>query len=314
MCGLQVASRVRWAAQNETAEGGRLGQHAWHVTGWSLHRRNFDHITNFTITPILLSGFNHPASNPKVFEGLIQGLQEPPFTRLSLTGVSLLEWEVRLLRYKSEMASSTWTTDGTDGGLLAAMPNIIAECNPDCSTTTVGSTSITADLSIAQSEEKRNGVVELAVTLKGQGSYATRVLVVEIILVLDVPGQVNMTEDSGRLATAFYVPSLLKPQEIPCVARIKIAGDLNAPVSLADIQFMFDVETSYAGNTNILSIRDYPTQVCNSPCHFRYTSLVLHALEAIQLADLLLLRVCAVYIQSSSRGHGFGWQRKLSCT
>jgi hypothetical protein len=37
------------------------------VSRWSLHRRNFDHVTYFEVRePVVLTGFSHPAANPKV--------------------------------------------------------------------------------------------------------------------------------------------------------------------------------------------------------------------------------------------------------
>jgi len=261
----QVASLISWAMEEGPA-GGQLGNSSAYVTRWSILRRNFDHSPSFSVTQnVSFTGFKHPSSNPLTIEGLLNDVVEPPFTPVSLTGISKLEWLVEAVRYKSEMSSSIWASDGGDGGVLAALPHVSANCGsaywfaehsaqgppPECRT---------ANLTLAQSHEMRNGVVEFKITLnpaayfQGLPLHASRLLVVETILVIDVPKIVNMTEDLSRNPLLFYSPRVLATQTIPCMTRLKFAGDLAAPQTLASLQFIFDLNTSYTGSTDFLSV------------------------------------------------------------
>ena len=255
----QVASRLTWAMENEGPAGGQLGKSSAYVTHWSVLRRNFDHSPSFSVTRnVSFTGFKHPSSNPLTIEGLLNDVVEPPFTPVSLTGISKLKWLVEAVRYKSEMSSSIWASDGGDGGVFAALPHVSTNCGPECRT---------ANLTLAQSNEMRNGVVEFKITLnpaahfQGLPLHASRLLVVEIILVIDVPRIVNMTEDLSRNSLLFYSPRVLATQTIRCMTRLKFAGDLAAPGTLASLQFVFDLNTSYTGNTEFLALSNFGEMV-----------------------------------------------------
>jgi len=254
---LMVASQIEWPVD----EAGPVQRHLGtsNVT-LALYRRNFDHVPAFTVTqPVKMSGFHFPASNPKKMPCLIADIKEVPFTILSITGVSQLEWLVDVSRYKSEISSSTWVSDGTDGGVLAAMPIVTSECTPgECQTT--------ANLTLAQGPQRRNGVVEIRVVLKGQTMNVTRMVVVETILVLTIIEQINITEDEGRHKMLANVPELLKPQSLPCAVRILFAGNLSvAPTTLRDIQFVFSMSSSYSGDTSILKLASLAQCLRNPP-------------------------------------------------
>jgi hypothetical protein len=254
---MQVASRITWAMDDEGPAGGQLGMSSSYVTRWSVLRRNFNQSPSFKVTRNVttLIGFNHPSSNPLTIEGLLDDLVEPPFTPVSLTGTPQLTWLVEVVRYKSEMSSNIWVSGPGDGGVFAALPAILVNCSSVCTS---------ADMTLAQSDEMRNGVVEFRITLnpaaqfQGVPLHATQSLLVETILVIDVPRNVNMTEDHSRDPYLFYSPRVLKTQTIPCMTRLKFAGDLAAPYTLSSLQFMFDLDTSYTGSTTILSLVSFP--------------------------------------------------------
>ena len=232
------------------------------VSTWSLHRRNFDHLTYFEIRePVFLTGFSHPISNPISIRDLVTDIVEPPFTPISLDGVSALDWGFAPWRFKSESASQDWYSDGTDGGLLAGAPTIVAECtavtpasswnNARRGTECVG---INGSLVLAQSAEARNGIVQWNVTLKGLHDSYQSVLEIHATVVLQVDDVIYIMEDHGRDPKLAYSPDLLMPQVTPCSLRYRFVGDLEAPSSWAAVQFIFSRASSYSGDTSILTL------------------------------------------------------------
>jgi hypothetical protein len=228
------------------------------VRSWSLHRRNFDHISTFSFSgPVLLTGFDHPPTHPQVISALISNIEEPPFTLLSLKGVSQLQWHVEPLRYQSEKASTVWVSDGTDGGVLAGAPLIISECKPLCSL--LSNVSGTASVVVSQGPQRRNGVVEWNVTLLGQSMNFSQVLITQALLVLDFD-VIRIFEDQQRNPTLNHHPHLLSDQTAFCAVKVKFAGDLTAPDSLSGLKFTFE-NISYHGNTSMFVIQDHPGEV-----------------------------------------------------
>ena len=254
---MQVASRITWAMEDEGPSRGQLGMDSTYVTRWSILRRNFDHLPSFKVTRNVttLVGFNHSSNNPLTIEGVLDDVVEPPFTPVSLTGISQLTWLVEVVRYKSEMSSNIWASGPGDGGVFAALPTISGNCKSVCAS---------ADMTLAQSDEMRNGVVEFRITLnpaaqfQGMPLHSNQFLMVETILVIDIPRNVNMTEDQSRNPYLFYSPLVLDTQTIPCVTRLKFAGDLAAPETLSSLQFLFDRNASYTGDTTFLSLDSFP--------------------------------------------------------
>ena len=230
------------------------------LRSWSIHRRNFDHKPNFKVSrSIVLTGFDHPSTKPKVLPALVKDTEEPPFTLLSLEGVSLLEWQVEPIRYASEADSQAWVVDGTDGGVFAGAPVILEQCDPQClgvakSISELGRSNDTdgsnASVVIAQGSQRRNGVVEWRVTLVGQTANFSQSLSTEALLVL-VVDDVIMMEDQDRDTRLFHLPQLLQTQTAPCAVKLRFAGDVQAQTTLSELDFSFDY-SSYSGNTSIL--------------------------------------------------------------
>jgi hypothetical protein len=261
---LVLAARVSWprhalaGAENTPDSSGQvlLARSNATVTLWSLHRRNFDHIPRFTISEsIVLVGFNHPQHQPKTLPRLLIDIQEPPFTLLSLAGQSILRWRVEVVRYNSDLVSSTWVSDRTDGGVLAALPTVKSYCSPACDSNTSSATASSADVTIAQGSDMRNGVVEFLVTLLGQLKNESQVLRVESKLIFQVVKELQILEDADRDGKTLYNPSILKAQRIPCVVQARWAGDLSAhPDAIASIKFEFNRNTSFTGDVSFLNL------------------------------------------------------------
>ena len=158
---------------------------------------------------------------------------EPPFTPISLEGVSELDWALQPWRYKSESASPEWEADGSDGGMLAGPPSVIARCtaptppsywnNAPRGKECVG---INGSLVLAQSSAARNGIVQWNVTLKGLHDSYQSVLEIRAILVLQFDPVIHVMEDYGRDPKLAYSSQLLAPQVTPCPLRYRFVGDL----------------------------------------------------------------------------------------
>jgi len=187
---------------------------------------------------------------------------EPPFTPISLEGVSELDWALQPWRYKSETTSPEWNADGSDGGLLAGPPSVVARCTAPTPPSSWNKAprgkecvGINGSLVLAQSSAARNGVVQWNVTLKGLHDSYQSVLEIRAVLVLQFDPVIHVMEDYGRDPKLAYSPQMLAPQVTPCSLRYSFVGNLAAPASMAALQFSFDAASSYSGSTSILILQ-----------------------------------------------------------